>query len=282
MQHNEIPSFEELQKPLPWYRPKKYRYKLISLFLKTIGRLSGGISIGYRHGFDSGMIMNYIYENMPHGRCYIGKALDAAFLNQTTCRAFRAVKQIQRDMIIKYIGERNGHETFIIDMASGKADYIYDALKETGSYVKVLLRDINERTLKENAALAERSNLKKNVIFEHGDALDSESLRRIHERPDLIIEAGLYGIIHDDELIKKHFFELKDILNPEAILFNVQTYNRQIELITRTLVNQEGESCLWHLRPKELVISWAEDAGFRNPEIRMDPYGIYAVVLMRN
>ncbi|MEQ9619509.1 MAG: class I SAM-dependent methyltransferase family protein [Deltaproteobacteria bacterium] len=282
MLRNGIPSFEELQEPLPWYRPRKYYYKLISLFLRTVGQLSDGLRIGYRHGFDSGIVMNYIYENRPHGKFRIGKALDAAFLDQTTCKAFRAVKQIQKDMITNYLGKRNGKETFIVDLASGKADYIYDALQEKNSNVKVLLRDINERTLKESEAIAERSEMKQNVSYEIGDALDRESLSRIPPRPDLIIEAGLYGIIHDDELIKKHLFELKDILNPGALLFNVQTYNRQIELIARTLVNQEGESCVWHLRPKELVIGWAREAGFKDPEIRMDPYGIYAVVLMRN
>jgi len=55
----------------------------------------------------------------------------------------------------------------------------------------------------------------------------------------------------------------------------------QIELIARSLKNQDGERCIWHLRPIELVVRWAEEAGFRNAEIRMDPFNIYAVVLMR-
>ncbi|MGH7808046.1 MAG: class I SAM-dependent methyltransferase family protein, partial [Thermodesulfobacteriota bacterium] len=91
-----------------------------------------------------------------------------------------------------------------------------------------------------------------------------------------------YGIIHDDEVIRRHFHDMRDILNPDAILFNVQTYNPQIELIARVLRNQEGERCVWHLRPAELVIGWAEEAGFRDPKVTMDPFGIYAVVMMRN
>lgn len=276
------PGFEELREPLPWYRPKKYYYYLISLLLRTIGRLSDGIRIGFRHGFDSGMIMNYIYEDKPQGISYIGKALDAAFLDQTTCKAFRAVKQIQKDIISSYLEERNGKETFIVDMASGKADYIYDVLKERKSNIKVLLRDVSESAIRESKATAGRLGLKESVSYEIGDALDPESLSRISPRPDLVIEAGLYGIIHDDGLIKKHLHELKDIMSPGALLFNVQTRNEQIELIARTLINQDGERCVWHLRPKELVIGWALEAGFKDPEVTMDPYGIYAVVLMRN
>lgn len=282
MLRDEVPSFEELQNPLQWYNPKKYYFNFISIFLRTVGQLSDGMRIGYIHGFDSGMIMNYVYENVPNGRFYLGEMLDAVFLNQITCKAFRAIKIIQINMIKDFLEGRDGKQTFIADLASGKADYLYDILKATSSNIKVLLRDINEITLKESKATAEKLNLIDKVNFELGDALDNESLKKISFKPDLVIELGLYGIIHDDKLIRKHFYELRDILNPGAILFNVQTFNPQIELISRILKNQEGERCVWHLRSAELVIGWAEQAGFKDPKITMDPYGIYSVVMMRS
>ena len=277
-----FPCFEELKAPLPWYSPKNYYFKLISLLLRTAGRLSEGIRIGYDSGFDSGMIMNYIYKNVPLGRLYVGKAIDEAFLNQTTCKAFRAVEQIQKDKIKHYLSEKNGKPAFIVDMASGKADYLYEALNNGSPRARALLRDINEEALDESRRVAQSLGLGERVAYELGDALDPKSLRRIPRNPDLVIEVGLYGIIHDDERIKKHLSELREIVNPGALLFNVQTYNTQIELIARTLKNQEGGSCVWRLRPAELVIGWAEEAGFRDPEVTMDPYGFYAVVLMRN
>jgi len=282
MPRRDIPGFEDLQKSLPLYNPRYYYFKLLSLFLRILGSMSEGIRLGFEHGFDSGIIMNYIYENAPHGRGFIGKQLDASFLNQTTCKAFRSIRAIQREMITKYLEGRGGKKTFIADLASGKADYIYDVLGKREYDARVLLRDINEKTLNESKAAAERLRLGDKLIYELGDALDPGSLGTISPVPDLVVEVGLYGIIHDDELLKKHLFDLKDILNPGALLFNVQTYNEQIELIARALVNQEGGACVWHLRPVELVIGWAEEAGFRNPEITMDPYGIYAVVMMRN
>jgi hypothetical protein len=281
MSRNGIPGFEELQKPLPWYSPGSWYFGLVSLFLGTVGQLSDGIRTGYRHGFDSGMIMNYVYANSPGGRLYIGRKLDEAFLGQITCRAWRAVKEIQKNMIMRYLAERAGRETFIADMASGEADYLYDVLRQTGPGVRALLRDINETALSESRRTAGRLGLTERVSFERGDALDTDSLRAIAERPDLVIEAGLYGIIHDDALIRRHLSAIRDILNPGALLFNVQTYNPQIELIARVLRNQNGESCVWHLRPVEQVIGWAEEAGFRDPEVTFDPYGIYAVVMMR-
>lgn len=281
MHLSRMPSFEELLKPPPAYYPKNIYYKFYSLFLRTVGMFSEGMRIGFTHGFDSGMIMNYVCQNTPSGRFYVGKVLDRIFLNQVTCKAFRAIKEIQKNVIKNYLQERNGDPTFIVDLASGKADYIYDALRETNGNVKVLLRDLDETALKESRAIAEKLNLLNKVSYEQGNALDIESLKRIYPKPNLVIEVGLYGIIHDDELLRRHFFELKDILNPGAILFNVQTYNPQIELIARVLKNRDGERCVWHLRPVELVIEWAEKAGFIEPQVTMDPYGIYAVVMMR-
>ncbi|MGI9553404.1 MAG: class I SAM-dependent methyltransferase family protein [Thermodesulfobacteriota bacterium] len=275
------PTFEQLKSPLPLYSPKNLYYKLLSLILESVGKLSDGINIGFNHGFDSGMIMNYIYNNKAQGRYYIGKIIDRAFLNQVTCRAFRSIKQIQVDMIKSYLHEREEQPTFIVDLASGKADYIYETLKSSDHETQALLCDIAESALNESKEIADKLGLGSKVRFKQGDALDTENLKNINPSPDLLIEVGLYGIIHDDNLIKKHLSDVKEILNPGAILFNVQTQNPQIELIARSLKNQHGERCVWHLRPAEEVIRWAEEAGFRNPEITMDPYNIYAVVMMR-
>lgn len=282
MPHRSMPTFEELLLPLPLYSPRRWYYALAYLFLRSIGLSSEGIKIAYKHGFDSGMIMNYIYNNVPSGRFYVGQLIDRAFLNQVTCKAFRATKDIQKNLIKDYIQESNGNPAFVVDLASGKADYIYEVLREVEAPVKVLLRDIDTTALKESKEIARNLGLEATVSYEVANALDSESLKRINPRPSLVIEVGLYGIIHDDEQIRSHLKDLKNILDPDAVLFNVQTYNPQIELIARALKNQAGERCVWHLRSAGLVIDWAEEAGFKDPNVVMDPYGIYAVVMMRN
>ena len=275
------PTFEQLKNPLPLYSPKNLYYKFLSVFLKTFGRLSDGIDMGFTHGFDSGMIMNYIYNNEAQGRFYVGKVLDRIFLNQVTCKAFRSIKQIQIDMINCYLQERSGKPTFIVDLASGKADYIYETFKLSNREFEVLLCDIAGSALDESRKIAGRLNLGNKVRFRRGDALDTKNLEEIKPKPDLLIEVGLYGIIHNDDLIRGHLLNVKEILNPDAVLFNVQTQNPQVELIARALKNQRGERCVWRLRSVEKVVKWAEEAGFKNPKITMDPYNIYAVVMMR-
>jgi len=275
------PTFEQLKNPLPLYSPRNIYYKILYLFLKSFGRISKGIDIGFKYGFDSGMIMNYIYRNKAQGKFYIGKFIDRMFLNQLTCRAFRSIKSIQIEMIRSYLLERDDKSTFIVDLASGRADYIYDTLEMSDQKIEVLLCDISESALNESKETADKLNLDNVVRFKCADALDTENLKQINPKPNLLIEVGLYGIIHNDDLLRKHLSDVKQILKPDAILFNVQTQNPQIELIARSLKNQHGERCVWHLRSVEEVIRWAEEAGFKNPKITIDPYDIYAVVLMR-
>lgn len=274
-------TFEQLRNPLPPYSAKNLYYKLLAAFLRTFGRLSCGIDTGYTYGFDSGIIMNYIYDNKARGRFGIGRVLDRMFLDQVTCRAFRSIKQIQIDMIDRYLRERDEKPTFIVDLASGKADYIYEILKSSDGKLKILLCDIAESSLRESRKTADKLGFADKVRFRQGDALDAGNLRRMEPNPDLLIEVGLYGIVHDDDVLRAHILDVGEILRPGAILFNVQTQNPQIESIARVLRNQHGERCVWHLRSAEKIVSWAREAGFRDPEIVMDPYNIYAVVMMR-
>lgn len=274
-------TFEQLLEPLPPYSARNLYYKLLAAFLKTFGRLSCGINTGFTYGFDSGIIMNYIYDNRARGKFGVGRILDRMFLDQVTCRAFRSIKQIQIDMINRYLRERDEKPTFIVDLASGKADYIYEILKSSDRKLKVLLCDIAESSLYESRKVSDELGFGDKVRFRQGNALDTENLRNIEPKPDLLIEVGLYGIIHDDALLRSHLLDVGRILRPEAILFNVQTQNPQIESIARVLQNQHGERCVWHLRSAEKIISWANEAGFRDPEIVRDPYNIYAVVMMK-
>lgn len=54
----------QVTKPGPFSRTK---WALMRGVLSTIGRTSKGIQIGYRYGFDSGIMLDYVYVNEAHG-----------------------------------------------------------------------------------------------------------------------------------------------------------------------------------------------------------------------
>ena len=56
------------------------RWRALSMLMSSVGRLSKGIDLGYRFGFDSGEMLDYVYENKAQGRLGIGALLDRLYL----------------------------------------------------------------------------------------------------------------------------------------------------------------------------------------------------------
>lgn len=247
--------------------------------MRSAGRLSEGIRIGFAHGFDSGVFMQYVYENEPRGKFYLGKLLDRMFLNQVTCRAFRAVKELVKSAVKEVLQTRGTLPTLITDLAAGPGAYLLELLtRENCRNVRLLLRDIDEGALDEGRTLAARMGLADRVRYERGDALDPESLRCIDPKPDIVLVVGLHGTIHEDARVRQHLRDIGKVLAPTALIFTCQTFNPHIEFIARVWKGRNGQRCLWRLRPIETVTSWAQEAGFPHLKVGMDPFGIYGVI----
>lgn len=274
-----MPSFEELSRPLPLTSPRRWAFALCELLLRTVGQLSKGVRIAYRYGFDSGQIMNYLYENRVQGIGPLGRAIDRAFLNQITARAFRAARGLTEEVLAAVLDRRRGQPTVLADLAAGTADYVL-ALLASGRYPQVtaILRDISPATQAESRRLAGRLGVGDRVRYETGDALNPEDLATITPKPNVVVAVGLYGTIHDDAKVRDHFRLVREILAPEAFVFNIQTQNPGIEWIARVYRNRNGGRCVWRLRPVERVLEWAREGGFRNFDVRWDPFEIYATV----
>jgi hypothetical protein len=60
--------------------PRTLRALARRMVFATVGRLSGGIALGLRSGFDSGETLDYVYENRPRGVTPLGRAFDRAYL----------------------------------------------------------------------------------------------------------------------------------------------------------------------------------------------------------
>src|SRR4029453_18983102 len=57
------------------------RFAVARAGLKVAGRLSRGIEIGWRFGFDSGLSLDYVYKNEAHGWSALGRGIDKSYLN---------------------------------------------------------------------------------------------------------------------------------------------------------------------------------------------------------
>jgi hypothetical protein len=144
-----LPRYEDLQRPIPLWSPQAWYYGAQSLILRTVGRASCGVDLGYRHGFNSGVMLDYVYENRARGRWGIGALIDRSFLNAVGWRGIRQRKVHLKQVLRRIIEDRRarGQTTHIVDLAAGGGRYLLEVLSEAGpDGVTALLRDPRDST----------------------------------------------------------------------------------------------------------------------------------------
>ena len=99
-----LPSFDELQKPLPAWSPKKLVFAFVRFLLKTVGNLSDGIKIGNTFGYDSGVMLDYVYKNQAAGKWLVGRLLDRLYLDAVGWRGIRLRKILIKEALEKIVG----------------------------------------------------------------------------------------------------------------------------------------------------------------------------------
>jgi Putative methyltransferase len=273
--HDAAPTFVELQRELPAYSPRAWRFGALAAASRAGALLSDGLRIGHEHGFDSGPFMAHVYENQPRGRTVVGRAIDRRLLTRRTCQAFREIRGLARQAIEEAIAAGRSAPR-IADLAAGPAPYLFDTLIRHPSATAVV-GDIDATALAQAREAARRAGVLDRVAFVCASAFDRDALARLAPPPTIVVELGLYGIYHDDALIERHFRDLAQTVAPEQIVFNVQTQNSEIEHIARVWRDHRGERCVWRLRPLERILEWAAAAGYQPLSIHADRHGIYRV-----
>jgi hypothetical protein len=168
----------------------------MAVVLRTLGRLSAGIDLGFRHGFDSGLMMEYVYDNRPQGRGWLGRIIDRTYLGAIGWRGIRIRKANLETVLAGLIAERRqaGQGTMIADLAAGTGRYLLDVLAAHGEDgIRAVMRDLAPAGLEQGRRRAEALGLR-NVVFETGDAFDPPSLATIPAGPE---HRGRVGAVRD-------------------------------------------------------------------------------------
>jgi SAM-dependent methyltransferase len=255
-------------------RLQKLKWTLMRLLLSTVGRASRGIRIGYRHGFDSGTMLDYVYTNRAHG-LGIGRLIDRAYLNAIGWCAIRARRDLLAEVLRAQM-RRRGRPVKILDVASGPGRYLQDLLGEDPSHAhQVLCRDVAQAGLRQGAALAAERGLP-NISYQQGDAFDPEPPG--FGPPDIIVVSGLYELILDDRTIRDSMARLRRLLAPGGTLvFTTQTWHPQLEFIANVLPNRDGQPWVMKCRPVEETETWAKEAGFTAITSHRENVGLFTV-----
>jgi alpha-beta hydrolase superfamily lysophospholipase/SAM-dependent methyltransferase len=277
-------EYDGLRAPLPMFSPGDLSFSLQSLLMRTLGRLSRGVRLGYESGFDSGQTLDYVYENRARGALLVGKLFDRAYLDSIGWRGIRIRKvHIERQLrkAIALAGSSGG-PVRVLDIATGCGRYVLEALRgiETPP-VSALVRDYREDNLAVGRKLARDLGLE-NIRFQLGDAFDEASLCAVDPRPDVAIVSGLYELFPENDVVMRSLRGLAAAVKPGGYLvYTGQPWHPQIEMIARVLPNREGQPWIMRRRTQEEMDDLVRHFGFRKLDMEIDDYGIFTVSLAR-
>jgi alpha-beta hydrolase superfamily lysophospholipase/SAM-dependent methyltransferase len=277
-------EYQQLSRPLTPLSQKWIAYKLFALFLRTVGRLSDGIRLGWQSGFNSGRTLDYVYRNHPQGRTALGRLIDRHYLNGSGWRGIRIRRQLLERAVARAIEDTHARtgSVHVVDIAAGAGRYLLETLKRLESlHPTAELRDMEPKNLDEGRALA-RSLGVTNVSFVRADAFDSSSADRVHVPADIVIVAGLYELVPDNTRIRASLEALAAAVPDGGLLiYTNQPWHPQLELIARGLFDWDGKPWVMRRRTQVEMDDVVRAAGFSKVQMEIDPCGMFTVSVAR-
>lgn len=277
-------EYEKLSRPRSAVCPKGWMFKAQTLSMKTVCKLSAGVRLGWKTGFDSGQSLDYVYRNQSGGFTPLGKLIDRLYLNAIGWRGIRQRRQNLDRALRKAVDEvlARQDEARIVDVAAGPGRYVLEMLANMrGRNVSALLRDRSLPALEEGRRLAKELNVA-NVDFEPGDAFSASELAAITPGPDIAIVSGLYELFPDNALIEASLAGLYRSLRPGGLLiYTNQPWHPQIEMIARCLINRDGHPWIMRRRTQQEMDDLVKRAGFEKQGMEIDGWGIFTVSVAR-
>jgi alpha-beta hydrolase superfamily lysophospholipase/SAM-dependent methyltransferase len=252
--------------------------------LRVVGRLSDGVDLGWRNGFDSGLSLDYVYENKPRGSLGVGRLIDKSYLNSIGWRGIRQRKANLKNALGNVIENlhREGRPVRILDIAAGAGRYVMETMHELPSIsINATLRDYKQENVDAARALVQEFGLE-NVTVERGDAFDRDSVAAIAPRATIGIVSGLYELFPRNEPVLNSLRGLAEAIEPGGyLIYTNQPWHPQVEFIARVLRNREGEPWIMRRRTTAEIDELICVAGFQKMAMEVDQWGMFTVSIAR-
>jgi len=252
--------------------------------LRAAGQLSRGVDIGWRIGFDSGLSLDYVYENRATGRTLLGELIDRTYLNSPGWRGIRQRKANLKNALTSAITGlyQGGRPVRILDLAAGVGRYVLETMRTTRHIpMAATLRDYKEENITAARVLAEEFELP-NVNVVKGDAFDADSIATTIPRPTIGIVSGLYELFPSNEKVLTSLRGLARAIEPGGyLIYTNQPWHPQLKLIARVLKNREGKPWIMRRRTTAEIDELVSMAGFTKQSMEIDQWGMFTVSVAR-
>ncbi len=275
---------QRLRQPLPALSLKNMQFAATRLSMRTLGRLSEGISLGLATGFDSGATLDYVYRNEARGTIPLGRIIDRNYIDAVGWRGIR-VRKVHLEAAIAKAAQRvraSGSAVNIADIAAGHGRYVLEAASRIMPPPEsILLRDYSDANVKNGAALIKEKNLSSVARFEQGDAFDENSVAAMSPKPTVAVVSGLYELFPDNSQVSQSLRGIaRAVESSNYLVYTGQPWHPQLEFIARTLTSHRGHQAWVMRRRTQLELDQlVEHAGFRKLEQWTDEWGIFTVSL---
>ncbi|MCA9001608.1 MAG: class I SAM-dependent methyltransferase family protein, partial [Planctomycetes bacterium] len=282
-------TYEESQAlaaSLPANSLRHWYWKLYRGMLNFGVKISEGLSLGRRTGFDSGSTLDYVYRNEAKGMGPIGRFVDRNYLNAIGWRGIRQ-RKVHLEELLRGAMTRlraDGREVRVLDIAAGHGRYVIDALMAEGTPPdSVVLRDYSDINVRDGGRLIEERGLGNVARFVKGDAFDTESVANAQPGTTVGIVSGLYELIPSNEMIRASLAGMARAVEPGGyLIYTGQPWHPQLEMIARALTSHRaGEAWVMRRRTQAEMDQLVREAGFEKIEQRIDEWGIFTVSIAR-
>ena len=277
---------DALARPLPALSPRGLYWAAYRASMKLGGRLSAGVALGHRTGFDSGSTLDYVYRNTPTGAGPVGRAIDRNYLDAIGWRGIRQRKRHLEELLRLALARlyTEGQPLRVLDIAAGHGRYVLEALSEAPRRPEsILLRDFSDINVRDGGALIREKGLEAIARFEKGDAFDRASVAAVWPKPTIGIVSGLYELFPDNSMVRRSLAGMADAIEPGGVLlYTGQPWHPQLELIARALTShRSGQAWVMRRRSQAEMDQLVDEAGFDKIEQRIDEWGIFTVSMAR-
>ncbi len=264
--------------------PGGRRFAPVRWLMKGPGRLSRGIQLGEKYGYDSGIMLDYVYHNRAQGITPLGRLIDRAYLNAIGWRGIRVRRMLLQQSLTSLIEQTHaaGREVRLLDIASGPGRYVLETMHALRPIpISAMLRDYKQENLDAARRLQEQLGLE-GITLVQGDAFDAAELARIEPRPTIAIVSGLYELFPDNGPLRRSLEGLANAIEPGGhLIYTNQPWHPQVEFIARVLTNREGQPWIMRRRTQAEMDDLVRSAGFEKVSQEIDPCGIFTVSVAR-
>ena len=246
------------------------KYTGLRLGMRTLGRLSDGIRLGWETGFDSGRTLDYVYRNKASGITPLGALMDRAYLDHPVWKAAR----LRRDVLVAQLRDalaRYDHPT-LFDTAAGQGSYLF-ALSPNGATIWAGDHSPDEVAQGNDRA---RSEGRTDIRFAYANAFDDATwpVGGI----DVLVTSGFFDILTEPEEFRKVLAAgTRASHTGSRWVFTMMEGHSDPTLLREVLVNRDQKPWIAVLRPAEDIVRWAAPLGWRLERLERERYGFFAV-----